>query len=88
MKNYYSEKYGYDENYGYGTSYYKFYVGKSVPEEVLEDRKKEIKKFLDEKLRKFWLKDEECKKRQKAIMEFGNKYLKKLGRIFAEACKN
>lgn len=27
MKNYYSEKYGYDENYGYGTSYYEFYVG-------------------------------------------------------------
>ena len=40
-----------------------------------------MKKFLDEKLRKFWLEDEECKKRQKAIMEFGNKYLKKLGRV-------
>ena len=31
MKNYYSEKYGYDENYGYGTSYYDFYVGGPVP---------------------------------------------------------
>lgn len=81
MKNYYSEKYGYDENYGYGTSYYEFYVGGPVPEEVVRDRENEIKKSSDEKLRKFWLEDEECKKRQKAIMEFGNKYLKKLGRV-------
>ena len=81
MKNYYSEKYGYDENYGYGTSYYDFYVGGLVPEEVVRDREIKMKKFLDEKLRKFWLEDEECKRRQKAIMEFGNKYLKKLGRV-------
>ena len=40
-----------------------------------------MKKFLEEKSRKFWLEDEECKKRQKAIMEFVNKYLKKLGRV-------
>lgn len=81
MKNYYSEKYGYDENYGYETSYYDFYVGGLVPEEVVRDREIKMKKFLDEKLRKFWLEDEECKRRQKAIMEFGNKYLKKLGRV-------
>ena len=81
MKNYYSEKYGYAENYGYGTSYYDFYVGGLVPEEVVRDREIKMKKFLDEKLRKFWLEDEECKRRQKAIMEFGNKYLKKLGRV-------
>ena len=80
MKNYYSEKYGYDENYGYGTSYYEFYVGGPVPEEVLEDREKEIKKFSDEKLRKFWLENEECKKRQKVIMDFGRKYFEKLGK--------
>lgn len=79
--NYYSEKYGYDPEYGYGTSYYDFYVGGPVPEEVVRDREIEMKKFLDEKLRKFWLEDEECKRRQKAIMEFGNKYLKKLGRV-------
>ena len=81
MKNYYSEKYGYDENYGYETSYYDFYVGGLVPEEVVRDREIKMKKFLDEKLRKFWIEDEECKRRQKAIMEFGNKYLKKLGRV-------
>lgn len=79
--NYYSEKYGYDPEYGYGTSYYEFYVGGPVPDEVVRDREIEMKKILDEKLRKFWLEDEECKKRQKAIMEFGNKYLKKLGRV-------
>lgn len=79
--NYYSEKYGYDPEYGYGTSYYDFYVGGPVPEEVVRDREIEMKKFLDEKLRKFWLEDEECKRRQKAIMEFGKKYLKKLGRV-------
>lgn len=79
--NYYSEKYGYDPEYGYGTSYYDFYIGGPVPEEVVRDREIEMKKFLDEKLRKFWLEDEECKRRQKAIMEFGNKYLKKFGRV-------
>jgi hypothetical protein len=42
MKNYYSEKYGYDENYGYGTSYYEFYVGGPVPEEVLINNKQEV----------------------------------------------
>ena len=49
MKNYYSEKYGYDENYGYETSYYDFYVGGLVPEEVVRDREIKMKKFLDEK---------------------------------------
>lgn len=80
MKNYYSEKYGYDENYGYGTSYYEFYVGGPVSEEVLRDQEKEIKSSSELKLRKFWLGNEECKKRQKAIMDFGNKYLEKLGK--------
>lgn len=78
MKNYYSEKYGYDENYGYGTSYYEFYVGGPVPEEVLRDQEKEIKSSSERKLREFWLENEECKKRQKAIMDFGRKYLGKL----------
>lgn len=80
MKNYYSEKYGYDENYGYGTSYYEFYVGGPVPEEVLRDREKEIKSSSELKLKEFWLENEECKKRQKAIMDFGRKYLEKLGK--------
>ena len=80
MKNYYSEKYGYDENYGYGTSYYEFYVGGPVPEEVLRDQEKEIKNSSKRKLRKFWLENEECKKRQKAIMNFGRKYSEKLGK--------
>lgn len=75
MKNYYSEKYGYDENYGYETSYYEFYVGGSVPEEVLRNQEKEMKSSSERKLREFWIENEECKKRQKAIMEFGNKYL-------------
>ena len=60
-----SEKYGYDENYGYGTSYYEFYVGGPVPEEVLRDQEKEMKSSSERKLREFWLENEECKKRQK-----------------------
>lgn len=81
MKNYYSEKYGYDENYGYETSYYDFYVGGLVPEEVVRDREIKMKKFLDEKLRKFWLEDEECKRRQKSNNGVWKQIFKKLGRV-------
>lgn len=51
-----------------------------VPEEVLRDQEKEIKSSSERKLREFWLENEECKKRQKAIMDFGRKYLGKLGK--------
>lgn len=39
-----------------------------------------MKSSSERKLREFWLENEECKKRQKVIMDFGRKYLEKLGK--------